>query len=46
MQRVVGNAVLMHEVDHALARPVEQRIELDQAALAIDGRIGCRGALP
>src|SRR5262249_22196143 len=46
MQGVVGNAVLVHEGDHALARPVEEGIKLDQAARAIDGRIGCRGALP
>src|SRR6476659_6804498 len=35
MQRVVGNVFTRDKLDDALARPVEQRIDLDQIARAI-----------
>jgi hypothetical protein len=33
MQSIVGNVVLADECDHLLARPVEQRIDLDQPVM-------------
>ena len=33
MQRIVGNIVPLHEVGGLLARPVKQRIDLDEIAL-------------
>ena len=46
--RHMGSGVIemRHEGDHAFAGPVEEGIELDQAARAIDRRIGRGGALP
>src|SRR6266545_2452709 len=36
VQRIVGNAVFAHEIDHAAACPVQQRIHLDQVMQRID----------
>ena len=36
MQAVVGDPVIAHEVAHALSRPVQERIDLEQAMLRIN----------
>ena len=36
MERIAGNAVVSHEVQHRLSRPVEQWIELEQAMLGVE----------
>src|SRR6516225_7741511 len=45
MQNVVGNAVLTDERKHLLARPVEQRIYLDELVVWIDCCSADAGAL-
>src|SRR5208282_369432 len=45
MQGIAGNAVLADEREHPLARPVEQRIYLDQPVMRIDRSKGDAGAL-
>src|SRR5215510_13747092 len=45
VQRIDRNAVLPHERDDTLARPVEQRIDFDERTSGIDRRIGRRSAL-
>src|SRR5579871_4615034 len=37
VQSIVRHIVLAHEVPDAIARPVEKRVELEQAMLRIDG---------
>src|SRR5262249_55149672 len=46
VQCVVWDAVVVDEGDHALTGPVEERIELDQAARVVDRRIEHSRALP
>src|SRR5260370_634068 len=36
MQAVVGDPVIAHEVRHPIARPIQERVELEQATLRID----------
>src|SRR5262249_25055105 len=45
VQRIDRNAVLAHERGDALARPVVQRIDLDEPAHGVECRIGRRGTL-
>src|SRR5215469_2499155 len=35
MQAVVGDAVIVHEIDDTLTRPIEQRVQLDEPVLRV-----------
>src|SRR5580704_711820 len=45
MQPVAGNAVVADECDHPFARPVEQRVHLDEPVARIDRGVGHAGPL-
>ena len=45
MQAVVGDCLIAHEGRHALARPIQQRVELQQTMLRIDRGEAQHGAI-